>query len=304
MVASCIVKKLKDVTEKNIISTINIRDDLLSEDINKNVNKNEYKCPNFFVKIQNINTIALFDSGSEITCMSENFYKQNCNAFMCCAKLPINGKVVKGAIKGKSTMIKTQLVCELKIKDFVEKIIVIVVPGLEKSLIIGYDSIKELKLVLDPELEIIYSKEKGYKIDYSPALQQTYDMQVCEILFDENTDVNDIEYEKNVDCREVEITFDQIKGKLKKNDHVDERQKGIMADLIYKYRHVFNFKPGLIKDYTYKLKIRNDEPYHVKPYPIPLKYKTAVEEEINKMLESGVIRKSTSTFINPVVVTL
>ena len=55
-----------------------------------------------------------------------------------------------------------------------------------------------------------------------------------------------------------------------------------MVDLIFKFRQVFSFKHGLSKIFEYNLKINDEEPYHVKPHPIP------------KMVENGIISRSTS----------
>ena len=61
-------------------------------------------------------------------------------------------------------------------------------------------------------------------------------------------------------------------------------------------------KPGLVRDFQYSLKNEDETPFFVKPYPIPLKYQEKVSEEIQIMLKNGIIRKSNSNFINPVVI--
>ena len=51
---------------------LNAREDLLEpEDIK--ITDNDDRCPNIRVKIQGVKTEALIDTGSEITCISENF---------------------------------------------------------------------------------------------------------------------------------------------------------------------------------------------------------------------------------------
>ena len=58
----------------------------------------------------------------------------------------------------------------------------------------------------------------------------------------------------------------------------------------------------MITNFEYDLVVANDEPFFVKPYPIPLKHQEKVEEEIQVMLKNGIIRRSKSNFINPVVI--
>ena len=48
--------------------------------------------------------------------------------------------------------------------------------------------------------------------------------------------------------------------------------------------------------------MKNKDPYYVKPYPIPLKYREQVKREINRMLELGIIRRSNSPYINPLAI--
>lgn len=45
----------------------------------------------------------------------------------------------------------------------------------------------------------------------------------------------------------------------------------------------------------------NDDPYFSKSYPVPFKHKEAVDREVNRMLEYGIIERSFSPYINPIV---
>ena len=75
---------------------LDVRKDLLEYE-NCEIIKKVDKCPNIFVKIQGIKTDALIDTGSEITCISENFFKNNKNKLKNCKILPIVGTSVVGA---------------------------------------------------------------------------------------------------------------------------------------------------------------------------------------------------------------
>ena len=62
---------------------LDTRKDLLEFE-NPEIVNHVHKCPNIFVKIQGIKTDALIDMGSEITCISENFFENNKNKFKNC----------------------------------------------------------------------------------------------------------------------------------------------------------------------------------------------------------------------------
>ena len=59
---------------------LDVREDLLEFE-NCEIVKKVDACPNIFVKIQGIKIDALIDAGSEITCISEDFFENNTNKF-------------------------------------------------------------------------------------------------------------------------------------------------------------------------------------------------------------------------------
>ncbi|CAB0032771.1 unnamed protein product [Trichogramma brassicae] len=48
--------------------------------------------------------------------------------------------------------------------------------------------------------------------------------------------------------------------------------------------------------------MKDTEPFFIKSYPVPTKYRDKVSNEIDKMLSYGVIERSDTAFINPLVV--
>lgn len=66
-------------------------------------------CPRLKIKIMGKSVNALIDSGSELTCISECFYKNNVKLFENCPKLSVTGKTVRGAMDKKCKSIKMQL---------------------------------------------------------------------------------------------------------------------------------------------------------------------------------------------------
>lgn len=59
--------------------------------------------------------------------------------------------------------------------------------------------------------------------------------------------------------------------------------------------------PGSAKDVEHRVQLTTDEPVVRRPYRMPLTKQKIVENEVDKMLNDGVIRESTSPFCAPVV---
>lgn len=81
-------------------------------------------------------------------------------------------------------------------------------------------------------------------------------------------------------------------------------QKKYLFEIFKRYEQAFSKISGRINTYVHSLKLRVDKPFINKRYPIPMKYSDQVELEIKRRLDLGVIRKSKSNFINPVVIVI
>ena len=74
-------------------------------------------------------------------------------------------------------------------------------------------------------------------------------------------------------------------------------------EVLKKYRH-FSKKPRRLSIYEHELKIKDDKPFIIKTYPTPMKLRDLVTSEINNLLELGIIRRSNSSYISPLVTSL
>ena len=149
-------------TEKYVIfdtrkcSEINInsilddpREELLYDIQPEGLNIKTTRCPERNILLENIKVKALIDTGSEISCISEEIYATR-------PTLPISGKIIKGATGEKSTRLKFQVLLSTKISTLETKLICIVVPKLVKNCILGYDSQKALNMLTFRLLESLY----------------------------------------------------------------------------------------------------------------------------------------------------
>ena len=241
-----------------------LRDEFTNEsNFDNNINNNICKCPLIKAKIQGIETFALVDSGSEITCISQEFFESNKKAFENCAILPITGKNIRVAIGDKSIHIKKQILCKFELAQQKEDLIFIIIPALNRDCIIGYDTQKDLKISVFAENDtMVY---KNITIPFVSTLNvsevnflctesvsekhdrctnhtiRIYDISQDTNSFDyyvENNDENII-FEHTNDFVEDEITMEKIHSKVSNNSPLNDHQKNQLADLIFKYKQVF-----------------------------------------------------------------
>ena len=52
---------------------------------------------------------------------------------------------------------------------------------------------------------------------------------------------------------------------------------------------------------TCEIRLTTEDPVRCKPYPVPYARREAIKQEVNKMLELGVIERSNSPYAAPVV---
>ena len=98
------------------------------------------------------------------------------------------------------------------------------------------------------------------------------------------------------------LTLEQIKAKVEKMVGLTPTNKRDYEDLLWRYRDIFDTKPGRISCYHHHLTLRDDKLPCARTYPIPLNLERQVDEQIRAMLEWDIIQKSRSPFINPLVI--
>lgn len=127
--------------EKGIISQIN-------ENNNKKICTTIPSCPRVIVCIFSVPALALIDTGSQITAISEEFYIYllKHNSF---SELPVSNIVIFTAIGRKPTSVKKQILCDLIMGENKFQSGFLVVSGLSNPLILGNDWLQQHNAVID-----------------------------------------------------------------------------------------------------------------------------------------------------------
>ena len=101
------------------------------------------QCPEIELKIENIQVRGLVDTGSPITCISEEFYLENVKKLNTCPRLPIIGQIIKGALGTKSARLKIQIMTETLVGHERRSIVYLVIPKLVRDCILGIYALRE-----------------------------------------------------------------------------------------------------------------------------------------------------------------
>ena len=92
-------------------------------------------------------------------------------------------------------------------------------------------------------------------------------------------------------------TYDDVKyGSRLTHEQQDEAQK-----LVFDFRDIFTDTPGTANNFAHEIDLTSDEPFRLKPYPLPFSMRATVDEEIKKMLEADIIEESRSPYASPIV---
>jgi hypothetical protein len=120
---------------------------------------------------------------------------------------------------------------------------------------------------------------------------------VCTAVIDEDTVDTEIEVSLECPLGDAKEGVDQVgvSGELTK----DQRQQ--IKAVLDKYSDVFTDKPGCTTLVDFKIHLNTTDPIRIKGYPVPYNAREAVDEEVSKMLDLGVIEPSNSPYSSPVV---
>ena len=59
-----------------------------------------------------------------------------------------------------------------------------------------------------------------------------------------------------------------------------------------------NFKPGKTHLYQHAIALKNEEPFYIKQYRVPLAYKAEVNSKINKMISNNIIEEKSTPYVS------
>ena len=88
---------------------------------------------------------------------------------------------------------------------------------------------------------------------------------------------------------------------VKLGERLPEDQRCVLKDLVPRYSDVFTDMPGETNVIQHQIKLADDMPIRCKPYPLPYAMREELRNEVDAMLEMGVMRPSTSPYVSPII---
>ena len=88
---------------------------------------------------------------------------------------------------------------------------------------------------------------------------------------------------------------------VKLGDELPKDQQCLLKDLVRRYPDVFTDMPGETDVIQHQIKLTDDTPIRCKLYPLPYAMREELRNEVDTMLEMGVVRPSTSPYASPMV---
>ena len=73
-------------------------------------------------------------------------------------------------------------------------------------------------------------------------------------------------------------------------------------EVLKRYEEIFTEIPGNASVIKHKIDLTDDCPIRRKPYPLPYAERGEIREEIKNMMDTGIMRESSSPYASPLVV--
>jgi hypothetical protein len=100
------------------------------------------------------------------------------------------------------------------------------------------------------------------------------------------------------------ITVPELQRKVEEAGCLNEDERRQLFDLLVEYKESFTSKPGKCTLMMYRFDVHDEQSVIGTSRPIPFGVRAAVKEQINQLLEDGIIEPSTSSYINPLTVAI
>lgn len=275
--------------------------------------------PTKVVKIHEIEFESLFDTGSNISAVS-------CDALARLQekhKVPVfTGRAIKVQCATRDIFSKcnTQALLPIDIDGKLYEVPCFVLKGLQPEVVFGGHFLRKHGVVIsytDGKIKITFSpaiNEKGAAAQVSTTTP--VELSMCSMTVHNtqkrlNTIVSNCSNNSKApicdkQCDELKAISESdvdelINSHVDSITHLNRAQKESLKDVLLKHKFVFSKKPGKLEGVEHRINLQDYSPIKCKTYPIAEKHKDAVDEQIQRLLKWGIIRKCPTSYINPIL---
>ncbi|XP_055899833.1 uncharacterized protein LOC129928659 [Biomphalaria glabrata] len=105
-----------------------------------------------------------------------------------------------------------------------------------------------------------------------------------------------------LEITQKEKIHEDVFTQVKINPNLNHMQKKQVNEILTEYRDIISNVPGRATVEKFKIKLIDKKPIALKPYAVPIHMKEKVKQEIDNMLELGIIGPTDSPYAAPVVI--
>lgn len=243
------------------------------------------------IQIFDYEIIGLLDIGSDITCISEEIWNDLKRRHPEIPCMPVNPFYINTAVGHKSMEIRQMGLVPTRLGKYEYDIGFLIVPGLSRPLILGFDWMKTNEVIVsleDPTKGIIIWK--GGDSELVKFFEQSIDKWA-----EDNAEIN-----LDLDTNNESTICENIKTGV----ILQERDKRDFEELNRKYESLFSSELGRANCYGHVVTMETSVPIVRKTYPIPYAYREKVENKLREMETLGIISRSSTPYCSPLTFTL
>jgi hypothetical protein len=253
--------------------------------------------PEITVHLETLEVAALIDSGSEVSCVSEETWSRMLAMGRRPPTLPLTSIQLLGAVGQRSHRVRVQCFLDLQISGHKFEVVALVVSNLIKPVILGADWLHERGANVDFKLQQLHLNSSVGPV-VVPFTEGSY------IRGDAagNITVNCLSGRQGkVGTKDTMETLEALKESTE-TCALNQQDKGRLFEILCRHRTTFSKVPGLTNKYVHEIKLHDHTPFIKRPYPVPFALRPAVEQTIEEMLNLRVIRRGASPYASPVAV--
>ena len=256
--------------------------------------------PEIIIKIGNYEIACLVDTGSQVTCISLECWTEIDPTGTKYPLMPIHTIQLKGAVGTKSKRVTKMVLLPLEIAKEIIETPFLVVDGLIRSIILGYDFLENHQAIIFTKGspgQILALRSKRIAIGFEDS---TVQRKIIQTDFTEETQTQNEEIlASTIESNKTPTIEEYVKGL-----DLSENEKFELRKTLSKYTEVFQDKPGRTQLYQHEIKLIDQKPFTMRAYPVPLAYRDKVSTKLDEMLEQGLIERKSTNYSSPITITL
>jgi len=231
---------------------------------------------------------ALLDTGSQRCLMAKDVLSE-LESLQEIQKLPARTISLQGAFKGKTRKALDQVLLSFSIQGKPFEAVFIIVEDLTSEIIMGMDFLRRERISLDLDTNVLMCRSAGLQQSFSfPTATHTDEQKQCQVV--------------GIDDKQIDDDIDEVMKGIMEREVLSPQESHQFRQLLEKYRVIFTKRPGLMKNYEVTVPMKDEAPFFVRQYPIPLAYREGVRQKLQEMLDWGIISEVSSSHVSAMLV--